>query len=70
MGRITETRHKDIYACKRMRLLEYLKEHGFTPIKAISDPTNDRYNWWLFENTPELEACVSAYFEKIQNRSK
>jgi hypothetical protein len=51
-------------------MLEYLKKNGYAPFATIPDPTNDRYNWWLFENTPEFEACVSAYFEQIKNRAK
>lgn len=67
---MTETRHKDTYTCKRLRMLEYLKKKGYTPIATIPDPTNDRYNWWIFENSPTFEACVSEYFEQLKNRSK
>lgn len=67
---MNENKHRDLYACKRLRMLEYLKRHGFTPTATIPDPTNARYNWWLFENTPEFEACVSAYFEQKKNQAK
>ena len=67
---MNENKHKDIYTCKRLRMLEYLKNNGYAPFATIPDPTNARYNWWLFENTPEFEALVSAYFEQLKNRSK
>lgn len=67
---MTENERKEIYTCKRLRMLEYLKKSGFSPFATIPDPTNDRYNWWLFENTPEFDACVKSYFEQLQNRKK
>lgn len=65
-----ENKHKNIYACKRLRMLEYLKSHGFTPFATIPDPTNTRFNWWLFENTPDLEKIVKAYFEQLRNKAE
>ena len=67
---MTETRHKEHYTCKRLRMLEYLKNKGFAPCATIPDPTNERYNWWLFKNTAELEKCVEQYFMELQNRPK
>lgn len=32
---------------------------------TIPDPTNPKYNWWLFDNTPELEMDIEAYFNNI-----
>lgn len=52
------------YTCKRMRLLEYLRDKGFEPEKSIPDPGNPKYNWWLFKNTKELSQEVQAYFNK------
>jgi predicted aspartyl protease len=42
--------------------LSYLKDKGFTSYEVIPDPTNPKYNWFLFENTPELENAVEEYF--------
>ena len=67
---MNENKRKDIYTCKRLRMLEYLKNHGYTPFATIPDPTNARYNWWLFENSTEFEAVVNAYFEQLKNRAK
>ena len=52
------------YACKRMRLLEYLLDHGFEPVGTQPDATNYRYKNWLFENTAELDAALREYFNK------
>ena len=54
------------YTCKRLRLLEYLLNLGFNPVKTIPDAINPRYNWWLFTNTPELEGAITAYFSEIK----
>ena len=58
------TEHKrDYYTCKRLRLLTFLKDKGFTPIATIPEPTNIKFNWWLFDNTPELQSCLNEYFK-------
>ncbi len=62
----TKTIHKNsFYTCKRLRLLEFLVNNGFEPVKTIPDATNTKYNWWLFENTPELEKVIEIYFNNI-----
>jgi hypothetical protein len=64
-----ECKHaKPYYTVKRMRLLEYLMRHGFTPFTRVADPNNPKYSWWLFENTPELERCVEIYFAELGAR--
>lgn len=66
-----DTEHKrDYYTCKRLRLLQYLKESGFTPYATIPDPTNVRFSWWLFENTPELQKCVDQYFKELKEKQQ
>lgn len=64
MGRLA----KKYYTCKRLRMLEWLKNKGFKPVKMIPDATNDKYNWWLFEVSPELEKAVDEYFAEIQSK--
>lgn len=54
------------YTCKRLRLLEYLINLGFEPVKSIPDAINPRYNWWLFNNTPELEDAITNYFKDLK----
>ena len=62
-------KHKnELYTCKRMRLLEYLKRNGFLPVMTVPDCDNPRYNVWKFVNTPELEECIENYFNsKVNN---
>ena len=61
---------KPYYYCKRLRLLEWLLNRGFTPVKKIPDPTNPKYNWWLFESTADLTAAVNEYIEQVKTRDK
>lgn len=56
------------YTVKRMRLLKYLLDHGFTHYEVIPDPTNPKFNWFLFENSPELEAVIEAYFDELNTK--
>lgn len=56
---------KKPYVCKRLRMCEYLIKQGFKPTATIPDATNPRYNWWLFENTPEFYAEVQKYFDTM-----
>jgi hypothetical protein len=39
---------------------------GFSPIKTLPSPIDNNYNWWFFENTPELERVLYKYFDDIQ----
>ena len=55
------------YTVKRMRLLQYLRAQGFEPYETVPDPTNPKYSWWLFENTPEFEKCVENYFASLKD---
>lgn len=60
-----ELAHKNkYYTVKRLRLLEFLIDKGFTIVKTIPDPNNPKYKWWLIENSIELEKAVNAYFNK------
>jgi hypothetical protein len=63
----TDVTHKrDYYTCKRLRLLNYLTSKGFVPFATIPEPTNIKFNWWLFENTPELQQSVTEYFNQMK----
>ena len=63
-------KHGSHYTVKRLRLLEYLMRHGFTPVVTIPDPTNYKYNWWQFENSPELEDAIERYFEELKSKAQ
>lgn len=57
-----ETKHKETYCCKRLRLLEYLLSNGFEPYTTVPDSQNWKYKNWLFYNSPQLEQCIEEYF--------
>lgn len=55
--------HGPTFTVKRLRLLQFLVERGFKDYTVVPDPTtNKNFNWFLFENSPELEAAVNDYF--------
>lgn len=56
-------KHGPYYTCKRLKLLEWLLDAGFEPIKTIPDPYNWKYRHWLFQNSDELEAAIEKFFE-------
>lgn len=58
------------YYCKRLRLLEYLKERGFLPIRTEPDIKNPKYSVWVFENSPELLDNIDGYLIQQANRNK
>lgn len=60
--------HKATYTVKRLRLLQYLKEKGFTKYTVIPDPTtSEPYNWFVFQNSEELEAALNEYFKNLKH---
>ena len=64
-----ELKHKSsFYTCKRLRLLEFLKSKGFKPIKTIPDANNPAFNWWLFDNSAELEKTLEEYFKNKRKK--
>ena len=61
---------KTTYTCKRLRMCEYLIKCGFTPTASIPDPNNVKYNWWIFETSPELNKAIADYFETLKARGR
>lgn len=59
---------QEFYTCKRLRLLQYLLEKGFEPATTVPDPSNYRYNMWLFKNTESLQQTVEEYFNNLLNK--
>lgn len=66
MERVTKT----TYTCKRLRMFEYLIKRGFNPTATIPDANNSKYNWWLFEMTPELDNAIAEYFKTLKARGR
>lgn len=56
---------KNVYVCKRMRLLTHLKKAGFYPFKVIPDVNNPKFNVWLFERSEKLDKELKNYFSKF-----
>lgn len=61
-------KHGEYFTCKRLRMLEHLRNEGYLPIKTIPDANNPKFNNWIFENSPRFEEVVSSYFEQQRNR--
>ena len=68
MSEIRECRHKnEWYVVKRLRLLGFLcDEKGLYPHHQTPDPTNPRYSWYYYVNTPELEDYIDEWFSKYK----
>lgn len=58
------------YTVKRLRMLTYLINKGFTEYEIIPDPmaVNTGYKWFVFKRTPELEEAVTEYFTTLLNK--
>lgn len=66
---MNECKHNSAhYTVKRMRLLKYLIDKGFSNYVVIPDPTNPKFNWFLFENSPQLEIAIEEYFTELSNK--
>lgn len=51
------------YICKKLRMLQHLKERGFLPIRTEPDFNNPKYNVWIFEKTEALDEAVKEYLD-------
>lgn len=51
----------EIYFCSRLRILEWLTQHGFEPIGNRPDRTDPNYTCWLFKRSPQLEQTLADY---------
>lgn len=61
-------KHNETYTVKRLRLLQYLVNKGFKEYTIIPDPTSTKkYNWFIFQNSKELEQAVNEYFSEKSN---
>ena len=63
---MNECKHGEYYTVKRIRLLTYLiQQKGLYPEYQIPDPTNPKYSWYVYRNSPELETYLDEYFRKL-----
>lgn len=57
---------EDIYYVKRLRMLSWMLDHGFTKYEVVPDPTSKKdYNWFVFKRTPEFNKAVEDYFAQL-----
>lgn len=63
-------RQSNFYVCKRLRLLEYLRDKGYLPIRHEPDMYNPKYNVWIFENSEGLADAIEEYLIAQENRKK
>lgn len=60
------------YICRKMRLLNWLCEHGHYPLRSQADiKGNPKFKVWVYESTPELLNCVEDYYhsDEFLNRN-
>ena len=55
------------YVCKRLRLYNYLSDHGFVFYRACRDKFNPKYTVWLYTWSEELEKAVSEYYTMVNS---
>ena len=68
--KIMENRkHGEEYVCKRWRMLTWLMEKGYKPIRTIPDVKRTDYFNWVFTNTPEFEQDVELYFAQLKAKN-
>ena len=60
--------NSEYYICKRLRMLEHLKNKGFLPVRTEPDIKNPRYSVWIFKNSIELSEAIDEYLYKQANR--
>ena len=53
-----------IYACTKIRLCEYLINHGYMYIREATDIKNPSRKVWLFNDSEELKKCVEEYYNR------
>lgn len=55
--------NKRPYVVKRLRLLTYLREKGFTELYNRADYDNPKYKVWIFDYTDELKSAIDKFYE-------
>lgn len=55
-----------MYVCRRMKLCCFLLSKGFKYVKEEPDKHNEKYNVWIFKNSPELKLAIEEYYSQIK----
>lgn len=59
----------EFYVCKRLRLLNFLKNKGFLPIRTEPDIKNPKYSVWIFKNTEPLLDAIDEFLNQQATRN-
>jgi hypothetical protein len=60
-------KHGETFCVKRMKMLSYLVDKGFTEYEIIPDPTSTKgYKWFIFKNSEALEEAITEYFAQFK----
>lgn len=59
-------KHGDIYTCRRLKMVRFLRERGFLPFRTLPDKDNPAYNVWQYHNSVELEETIYEYFDLLK----
>ena len=54
-----------MYVCRRMKLCSFLLSKGFKYEREEKDKNNEKYNVWIFKNSPELRLAVEEYYSQM-----
>ena len=61
-------KHGKEYICRRWRMLTWLMDKGYKPVRTIPDAKRQDFVNWVFENSEELEKDVETYFHEVVSR--
>lgn len=56
---------KQYYTCTKLRLYNYLVNHGEVPAERRVDKFNPKFFIWLFPNTERVNELVTAYYNEL-----
>ena len=64
------TEQKHYYACRRLRILNYLTMQGFRYEYILPDMQDPNKQNWMFLRTEELTNALDRYYEAASQRRK
>lgn len=53
-----------VYVCRKIRLCEYLLDHGYRYVKETTDIRNPERKVWIFNDSEDLRNCVESYYNR------
>ena len=58
------------YVCRRLRLYNYLSQHGFRPELEQADKYDAKRLIWIYSATDELQKAIDAYYTEAKAGGK